>query len=397
MAAEIIRKVDPPPFDTEYGRKLVPSKMHKTIHFQINMVECMCRYISKLDATLYSEETRRILFETLPEGPWRVHLMDPDATRRYMYRFHLKGGNSLFLMVKYLQHRYGTLFPSTIPVLPEGDWDTSLYIFPECTDIEFGIVMKTLIPIVLKEMMECSIALSRLPEYYGGVATALDTAVEYLKGARLTDFLEYTYKYLYKKGERLYLFGSSKTDPELQALRASLPKSGEGTVVTSNPEPFEDSAFYLARILANVYANHTSGSHSVRMPVEILDFSIPYKSEHLTIGWESYSEYHVKMGAGVTNLRVLSPVALYVDIQKCLERDAQNVTRTNKMNRRKERIRKLIEEMVIPYSPHNTVMQNNLRRHSTSRTYVGNRVRNLIVESSVSPTMSAEVEATPRM
>jgi hypothetical protein len=54
---------------------------------------------------------------------------------------------------------------------------------------------------------------------------------------------------------------------------------------------------------------------------------------------------------GVFDLRVLSPVALYVDIQKCLERDARNATRTNKMNRRKERIRKLIEEMIIPYGP----------------------------------------------
>jgi hypothetical protein len=370
------RKIDPPPFDTEYGRKLVPSKMHKTIHFQINMVNLMCTHISKLDAMLYSEDTRRTLFAKLPDGPWRAHLMDPVATRNYMYRFHLKGGNSLFLMVKYLQHKYGTLFPSTIGILPEGDWDTSLYICPECTDDEFDIVLKTVIPRVLKEMIECSIALSRLPEYYGGVVTALDTAVDYLKGARLSEYLDYTYKYLDKKGERLYLFGSSKTDPELQTLCGALPKSGEGTVVTSNPEPFEGSAFYLARILANVYANHRSGSHSVRMPVELLDFSIPYKSEHLTVGWESYSEYHVNMG--VYNLRVLSPVSLYVDIQKCLERDAQNVTRTNKMNRRKERIRKIIEEMV---SPHNTVIQNNIRRHATSRTYVGDRVRQLLIEA----------------
>jgi hypothetical protein len=116
------------------------------------------------------------------------------------------------------------------------------------------------------------------------------------------------------------------------------------------------------------------------MPVEIFDFSIPYKGNFLEEAWESYSEYHITTGD--YDFRVISPVSLYYDIVKRLESSNKNtqITRKNKTQRRKWRINVLLNEIFIPYGNYNNVIQNNIRRHTRSQGRIGNAVRSLVSE-----------------
>ena len=59
----------------------------------------MKKHISALDTMLYSEETRTILSHVVRDPDLKKELAHADTTRRNVYRFHLKGGNSLFSIV----------------------------------------------------------------------------------------------------------------------------------------------------------------------------------------------------------------------------------------------------------------------------------------------------------
>ena len=355
-------------FDDDANRKYVPSKMHKLIHAREPMVACMQSFLKKLDTILYSEHVRSALQTVVSDLDTKTALGNADATREHVYRFHLKGGNSLFLVVRYLQTKYGVLATSSIPVIPEGDWDTSLFINPSIPDDDFIAILHTIVPYVLKELMLVTHEIAST-DFSWSIQVALEYVVESLIDRNQTDFLEYKYEFV-DKPSQLAIFNES--EERKRELRVGNGKSAPGTLVTSNSVPFNDANFYLARILANVFANpKVKGSApSQRMPVEIFDFSIPYKGSHLSEAWESYSEY------AVYGFRVLSPIPLYFDLVKCIERN-HAMTRKNKATKRIHRLHTILNEIIIPYMQTNNVINQNIRRHVRSSTRVGNVVRNL--------------------
>ena len=110
----------------------------------------MRKHLTIMDSYLYSDQTRTDLMNAVGDVDIKHALMDPETTRQSVYRYHIKGGNSLFLVVEYLQTKYGTLIESSIPNLPQGDWDTSLFINPEINNTDFQIIIDTLVPKILK-------------------------------------------------------------------------------------------------------------------------------------------------------------------------------------------------------------------------------------------------------
>lgn len=361
----------PPPFDKDENRKLIPSFMHKIIHAREIMVNKMRNHLTAMDYMLYSEETRTAISNSVGNPELKSWLMHAESTRHSVYRYHLKGGNSLFLIVEYLQTKYGILANSSVPVLPEGDWDTSLFINPAINNDDFRIIIDILIPRVLKVMVDISHDISTI-DYKYSVETALENAEEILKLKNLSEYLEYNYVF---SKDKMRIGIANMSDESVETLRHFLGKSGTGTYISSNPKPFEGAEFYLARILANVFAKRKSDQKQVRLPVEIFDFSIPYKSIHLTESWEAYSEYHVQYNE--FDFRVLSPVAMYYDLIKCMDKN-KALSRTNKFEKRARRLKIILREIIIPYSQHNHTIQNNIRRHTRSRTHVGNIVRNMV-------------------
>jgi hypothetical protein len=139
-----------------------------------------------------------------------------------------------------------------------------------------------------------------------------------------------------------------------------------------NPESI--AKFYLGRILLNVIA-----SKSIHLPVEILDISVEYKNDDLQIAWDSHSEYHIQFEN--FDFRVISPTALYVDWSKCVYNARscpENTRKQRKINKRLERLHKLLDKLIIPYKNTNTIMRQNLaRNHTQSHTFVRNTMKNL--------------------
>lgn len=354
-------------FDDDANRKYVPSKMHKLIHAREPMVACMQSFLKKLDTILYSEHVRSALQTVVSDLDTKTALGNADATREHVYRFHLKGGNSLFLVVRYLQTKYRILASSSIPVIPEGDWDTSLFVNPSIPDEDFTAIVYTIVPYVLKEMMLATHEIASV-DFSWSIQVALDCVMENLIEGGRTDFLAYNYEFVNKPSPLAIFNESEERKRELRTIGKSAP----GTFVSSNSVPFNDANFYLARILANVFANpKIKGSVPCqRMPVEIFDFSIPYKGSHLSEAWESYSEY------AVYGFRVLSPIPLYFDLVKCIERN-HAMTRKNKATKRIQRLHTVLNEIIIPYRQTNNIISQNIRRHVRSSTRVGNVVRNL--------------------
>lgn len=368
-------KTYPYPFDDDERRKFIPSKMHKTIHARRAMVDIMEKHLTNIDTILYSDEMRNKLYSLISTESVKSHLLNANTTRQFVYRYHMKGGNVLFLIVEYLQKKYGVLAESTIPVLPEGDWDTSLFINPSLSDIDFNIIKEIVIPYVLKYLVELSNDIVS-EDFDWHMLTAIDTATDYITGTNQTAYLEYKYTYV-KKSAPVAIMNEDETYKSM--LKSMLGKSGVGTYISSNSKPFDASNFYLARVLANVFAiSKVNKQISARMPVEIFDFSIPYKGDHLIDMWEAYSEYHINTGS--FNFRILSPVSLYIDVVKCLETN-RALSRTNKISRRSNRLHKILNEMLIPYGPKNNIMRHNFTRHLRSTSRIGNIVRSIAYNS----------------
>jgi hypothetical protein len=113
-------------------------------------------------------------------------------------------------------------------------------------------------------------------------------------------------------------------------------------------------------------------SRNVWLPVEIIDVSMNYQNKELEFAWESHSEYHIKHAD--SDFRVLSPTAMYIDLAKCLMNTtySANKTKRKKIPARIQRINYILESMIIRYQNQNSVITENLERHTKSQTLVGN-------------------------
>ena len=338
-------------FDDDANRKFVPSKMHKLIHAREPMVACMQSFLKKLDDVLYSEPVRSALQTVVLDPDIKTALANADATREHVYRFHLRGDNSLFLVVYYLQNKYG-VNANYRHIIPRTSWDTSLFINPCIPDVDFTAIIDTLIPYVLRKMMHETYEIAS-DDFRASIHVGLDWTIDFLTETNKTEYLDYKYEFI-NKSSPLAIFNES--DEYKESLRGQViyRRSAAGTFVSSNRTPFEDANFYLARILANVFANPKSKSSAKchRMPVEIFDFSIPYKGSYLSEAWESYREYHIKYRS--YDFRVFSHDALYWDLVNI----KPNHTRTRKNIRK---LNRALDEILVPYKK--IIDMTNIRIH----------------------------------
>jgi hypothetical protein len=147
---------------------------------------------------------------------------------------------------------------------------------------------------------------------------------------------------------------------------------GAGLRVSSDRTPGKKNVFYLARLMVNVVA-----SRDIPIPVEIVDVSMNYQNASLQYAWDSYSEYHIQHGA--FDYRIISPSSLYADLVKCLQdaMKSNNATRKLKIPSRIKRIYYILDSMLVPYGNRNTVMAENVGKHSIRTNFLGNVYRKI--------------------
>lgn len=194
----------------------------------------------------------------------------------------------------------------------------------------------------------------------------------------LPEYSEFTkYPLVFKKEKQSFvtIYDSTKNDPYVIEYVQSLGQSGKGLYVSSTRDggkkPLDNATppkFYLGRLLLSVLASKTA-----YIPVELLDISMNYQNEDLQFSWESYSEYHIQYD--VYNFRVMSATSMYFDLTKCImnvNSSSVNQTKRKKNPARKKRIQRILDTLIIPYSNTNTIIHNNLEKHTQSQTIVGN-------------------------
>lgn len=367
----------PPPFDTDEGRKMIPSLMHSIIHQRYSFFNTAQLFFTAVDTNIYSEIFRKQLSQKLEESsPIYEYLQTPELTRQYVYRFFVKGSNVYTLVEEYLRNKYKLGFERIFPRKFQSDWDSTLLINPTVSNEEYTLLFNTLVPVLLQHMMEFSRQLANDPDYSCGIICALDNALEKLELSNKDQYKKFKYKFNEDKQMPLKINGIK--DTFFMELSNNLGLSGPGTIVTSNRKPFEEANFYLARVMANVIAGR-----GIQLPVELIDVSIPYLGDELQFSWESSSEYHIHYNN--YNYRISSPVSLYMDLAKSLrdeETRALNKTRSDrnrksKLPQRLARIQKLLTGIIVPYSQKNIQIQQNLNRHRKSQTNVGRIGRTL--------------------
>lgn len=327
-------------------------------------MDALIRGITALDAHLYSEQTRMLLRRRLQttDPVMLSYLADPDLTRRHLYRFHLKGSNSINIVMYYLEKKYN-IEPQTFPVLFDSDWDTTILVNPNLSTRNFNIVFDTLVRIIQRHSIELSRILAALPTFHTNITYALLNTVDILQhDPAYADYRTYPLTYKHTRQAHLVVHDDSKHLLETQQYIQSLGQGGAGLHVTSTRNggisPNDTTTapkFYLGRIMASVVA-----SRNIWLPVELLDISMNYQNDDLRFAWDTYSEYRVQYGA--YDFRVSSPTCLYFDISKCIlnARNTLNQTKKNKVSARTRRLQQLLDTMIVPYGGAN------LARHTDS-------------------------------
>lgn len=367
----------PPPFDTDEGRKTIPSLMHPIIHQRYAFFNIAQIFFTSVDSHIYSDQFRTMLAQKLQQSPTLTqYLQSSEATREHVYRFFVKGSNVYTLVEKYLENKYNLGFERVFPRKFLSDWDSTVLINPFVSQDEYTIIFYSLVEVLLTYMMEFSRQLSNDPDYAFAVPSALHDAFEKLSVMNIEKYNKFKYKFNETKSVPLKINGMK--EPFFTSLSNSLGVSGQGTLVTSNTKPFEEANFYLARVMANVIAGRR-----IQLPVELIDVSIPYLGDELKFSWESSTEYHIQYKD--YNYRISSPVSLYMDLAKSIRDEEQRIlgttqrdrNRKSKLPQRLERITKLLKKIIVPYSQTNIQIQRNLNRHMKSHTNVGRIGRTL--------------------
>jgi hypothetical protein len=280
--------------------------------------------------------------------------------------------------------------------ITESDWDTTILINPDLPSDVFNITHEQLV----KRLQILLINISNIIRNGHNMLGLINDAINFGKSEierhdTFSEFRKYpiTFKYIDTKPRYIKLFNEPDY-VDKRALSQALGPVGQGFVVSSDRNTAGLNKFYLGRILVHVVA-----SKDIPIPVELLDVSINYQNDDLRYAWESHSEYRirfkrVRVANSMTedpvyiynntsldgiDFRIISPTSLYADLQKCIlnAECSNNQTRKNKIPKRFQRIKTILDEMIIPYGSRNEVMSANLERHLQSSGPVGNVFRNL--------------------
>ena len=369
----------PPPYDKHETRKRIASLFQPHISASYNIIMVICEGISMIDRELYSDEFRNILLHALQQGnasPETIsYLQTADQTRKHMYRFFLKGSNVVPFLNMYLACTHSAEMYAIVANDFPKDWDTTILINPNLSSVEFSIIYELLITHLQSLLVSLSNTISDSASGYLYTAS-----LAYANGKSIINnnsefegLRDHNIRFIPSDSKPRYIIlRNEPITTNKRALSEQFGPVGAGTVVSSDRNGAGLDKFYLARILAHFVARR-----DIPIPVELLDVSINYQNDDLRYAWESHSEYHIVFNK--IDIRVLSPTSLYADLVKCI-RNAQtstNQTRKNKIPDRIARIYTILDTMIIPYATTNTVIQNNLQRHLTSETPVGNTFRRL--------------------
>jgi hypothetical protein len=356
-------------YNSHASKQKVAKLLHKYMHMDALLVNDLLVGITELDALLYSTQMRERIKARLQntDNQSVTFLNDPIQTRIHLYRFHLKGSNSLSIVLYYLQEKYN-IRPSVFPSNFESDWDTTILINPFINPQTFNVIFNTLIPYIQQFMINVSRKISSSTYFHQRMENALKIGTDIINIH--PEFLPYRkYPLTYKKDKisLLRIHDDSNELLEVQKYVQQLGFGGTGLYVTSNRNggvPLGNIAppkFFLGRIMASVIA-----SRSIWLPVELLDISMNYQNEDLKFAWESYSEYHIQYLAH--DFRVSSPTSLYFDISKCIRNASysKNQTKKNKVSTRLKRLQTLLDNMIVPYKNLDNVIKSNLEKHELS-------------------------------
>jgi hypothetical protein len=360
------------------NKKKVAQLLHKYMHRDAYLIRNLILGITELDAVLYAPETRNILKKRLQNADPQSaeYLDDPVQTRTHVYRFYMKGSNSLNIVLYYLEQKY-KIQSSNFPSVFESDWDTSIIINPTLAQQTFNVIFDTLIPIIQKFLMQLSRKLASVHEFHINIRAAIRNAVDLINiDPAFEAYRKYPLTYKEDKQSQLRIFDNSNQMFEVQKYVESLRMAGNGLYVTSNRNggvhvgSEDQPKFYLGRILASVIA-----SRDIWLPIELLDVSINYQNSDLEFAWETYSEYHVQYAS--YDFRVSSPTCLYFDLSKCIKNanTSQNQTKKNKVVTRTRRLQMLLDSMIIPYKNMNNVIRSDLERHTDSTDTIVRNIR----------------------
>lgn len=358
------------------NKQKVAKLLHKYMHRDAYLVHDLLVGITELDKRLYSSQTRkRIQFHLQnTDRVTAAYLDDPIQTRTHVYRFHLKGSNSMGIVLYFLQAKY-SIRPAIFPSAFESDWDTSILINPSLCAQTFNVIVNTCIPIIQQFMMELSRVMSARVHFHTNIKNAILTAVELMNvDPEYEQYRSYPLTYKENKVSPLRIHDDSNQLVDVQKFVDTLGLGGRGLYVTSNRNggvPPSNAGtytakFYLGRVMASVVA-----SRDMWLPIELFDISMNYQNEDLAFAWETYSEYNIQYLE--YDFRVSSPTALYFDISKCI-RNAHNTTKKNKVPARIKRIQELVNTMIIPYATNN-VIRANLERHTESASALVRNIR----------------------
>lgn len=379
----------PPSFiyNTHSNQKKIASLLHMYIHAEPSIVEAMLQGLTEIDKVLYSEETLHLLrtnIEVSGEGGERkeillTQLQNEESAREYVYRFFLKGSNVINILMHYIKKMYKNEI-NKFPNMFYSDWDTTILINPDLSSTHYTILFQTILPIIQKQLIILSQKLSIIPYFHTRIQTCLDFTKNFIdENNNYIEYRKYPITYEKEQEQQIHIHDPSIKNSETKSYIESLGTAGKGLRVTSNlrgglskKNTTSQPNFYLGRIMIPIRASRT-----IWLPVEILDISMNYQNDDLRFAWESHSEYHIQ--DGTIDFRVISPTSLYFDLQKCLlnaER-SNNQTRRNKVPARLNRIKQILNTMIVPYHNKDAIMRANLERHSISGTLVGNLRRKL--------------------
>jgi len=359
------------------NKQKVAKLLHRYIHHDAYLIHDLLTGITELDKQLYSTQTRDRIRTRLqnndPESA--VYLNDPVQTRTHLYRFHVKGSNSLEIVLYFLQEKY-SIRPNIFPSMFESDWDTSILVNPSLSAQTFNVVVNTLIPIIQHFTIELSRTISAKWQFHANIKRAISYVVEKIQtDPEYESYRKYPITYKEDKVSLLRIHDDSNQLATVCNYVNKLGLGGKGLYVTSNRNGGSNNTsmsakFYLGRIMASVVA-----SRDMWLPIELLDISMNYQNDDLKFAWETYSEYNIQYLE--YDFCVSSPTALYFDIVKCIQNasNSRNQTKKNKIPARMKRIQELLQTMIIPYKNINDVIHANLERHSTSTSNLIQRIR----------------------
>jgi hypothetical protein len=357
----------PKPYDTTENRKAVAELIQKFVSnnniVSTHAFEC----ITAIDKELYSEQFRNYLITIVKDSSVKNALLTEEMTRQSVYRYYLKGSNVVQLLMYYLKKRH-ELNDIPFPTMFDSDWDSSILINPGLNSEDFNTILESIIPVVLNLLSRTSLSISNA----AGFKSSMEDYVKFLN-LRIDDkheFEEFRKYPIHFENKGLLKYFGDKASID-RTKYGNLPV-GAGLRVSSDRTPGKKNVFYLARLMVNVVA-----SRDIPIPVEIVDVSMNYQNASLQYAWDSYSEYHIQHGA--FDYRIISPSSLYADLVKCLQdaMKSNNATRKLKIPSRIKRIYYILDSMLVPYGNRNTVMAENVGKHSIRTNFLGNVYRKI--------------------